>query len=174
MLSRVAENLFWLSRYVERAENAARLLDDAFHLELDAAWLDDGETAGAVGSVLDILACRDAFGQAQGANPDTVLRFLTFDRQNSQSILAMIARARENARATQEALSSEAWSQVNRLYLYLSGPRRAAPSGEPVPLLREHQAGLRPLRWPRGQHPAADGGVALPRGGPLPGVRGPD
>jgi uncharacterized alpha-E superfamily protein len=125
MLSRVAENLYWLSRYVERAESLARMLDDAFHLELDAADLTGDTTGrGPVDGVLTILACRTAFESTHGpGNRDTVLRFLTFDRQNNQSILAVIARARENARGTQETLSSEAWSQVNRLYLYLSGPR---------------------------------------------------
>jgi len=62
MLSRVAENLYWIGRYVERAENVARLLDDGFQFELDAAGLvgEAGER-GPVGSVLNILSCRDAF-----------------------------------------------------------------------------------------------------------------
>ena len=74
MLSRVAENLYWISRYVERAENVARLLDVGFHLELDAAGLDgdgleiDPDGPGAdpapIASVLSILACRDAFEHA--------------------------------------------------------------------------------------------------------------
>jgi uncharacterized alpha-E superfamily protein len=125
MLSRVAENLYWIGRYVERAENLARMLDDAFHLELDAA-----DIVGAQGerppveSVLTILACRGEFDRAGvGASRTAVLRYLTFDRQHSHSILSMIARARENARGTQETLSSESWSHINRLYLYLSGPR---------------------------------------------------
>jgi uncharacterized alpha-E superfamily protein len=133
MLSRVAENLYWISRYVERVENVARLLDVGFHLELDAASV--AHPAGDLGpteSVLAILACRDAFEKAHGddaaggsaeAHREAVLTFLTFDRQNSHSIVAMLARARENARATQETLSGEAWSQVNRLYLYLNSPR---------------------------------------------------
>lgn len=123
MLSRVAENLYWMGRYVERAENLARMLDDAFHLELDAAELVGGDR-GPVESVLTILACRDDFERSgTGATPTAILRYLTFDRQHGHSILSMIARARENARGTQETLSSEAWSQINRLYLYLSGPR---------------------------------------------------
>jgi uncharacterized alpha-E superfamily protein len=125
MLSRVAENLYWMGRYIERAENLARLLDDAFHLELDTAVLGgpDGEQ-GPVERVLTILSCRDEFGQSgAGTSRNAVLRYLTFDRRHAHSILSMIARARENARGTQETLSSEAWGQVNRLYLYLSGPR---------------------------------------------------
>jgi uncharacterized alpha-E superfamily protein len=127
MLSRVAENLYWISRYVERAENVSRLLDVGFHLELDATALSaETGTLGPIESVLTILACRDAFERAHGPSDkhrDAVLRFLTFERQNSHSILSMLAKARENARATQETLSGEAWSQVNKLYLYLCSRR---------------------------------------------------
>lgn len=127
MLSRVAENLYWMSRYVERVENVARLLDDGFHLELDSAGLvgEDGGR-GTLDSVLTILSCRDSFAKAGGDDRQAALRFLTFDRTSSHSLLAMVARARENARGTQESLSAEAWSQINRLHLYLSGPRAAS------------------------------------------------
>ncbi len=137
MLSRVAENLYWISRYVERAENVARLLDVGFHLELDASGL-SGDASGQrpIESVLTILACREAFEKAHGPghkDREAVLRFLTFDRDNRHSILAMLARARENARGTQETLSAETWSQINKLHLYLASPRaerrfRASPS----------------------------------------------
>src|SRR5262245_15639574 len=123
MLSRVAENLYWMSRYVERAENVARLLDVAFDLELDAADL-AGDGGGPLEGVLTIMACKDAYEKAHPKDDrEAVLQFLTFDRKNNLSILAMIARARENARGSQEAIGAEAWSQINRLYLYLSGPR---------------------------------------------------
>ena len=123
MLSRVAENLYWISRYIERAENVARLLDVGFHLELDASGL-SGDLGGQspIESVLTILSCREAFERAHGPGPkdrEAVLRFLTFERANPHSILTMTSRARENARGTQETLSAEAWSQVNKLYLYL-------------------------------------------------------
>jgi uncharacterized alpha-E superfamily protein len=141
MLSRVAENLYWISRYVERAENVARLLDVGLFLELDAPGLaaDDG-VDGSVQGVLAIMACRSAFERAHAperaharGDRDAVLRFLTFDRQHRHSIVSMIGRARENARGTQEALSAEAWRQINTLYLYLSSPRalrrfRSSPS----------------------------------------------
>lgn len=127
MLARVAENLYWISRYVERAENVARLLDVGFHLELDAANLAGAGEPAPVEGVLSILACRDAFEGTYGADAlhdrQTVLRFLTFDRAHEHSILSMLARARENARATQETLSAEAWSQINALYLNLGSAR---------------------------------------------------
>ena len=132
MLSRVAENLYWISRYIERAENVARLLDVGFHLELDATDVtrQTGDL-GPIESVLIILACRDSFETAHGgpAGPgekdrEAVLRFLSFDRRHTHSIISMLARARENARTSQETLSGEIWSHVNRFYLYL-GSRRA-------------------------------------------------
>ena len=130
MLSRVAESLYWISRYVERAENVARLLDVGFHLELDAAEVTPGvRSMGPIESVLTILACRDPFERAHGAAAsagsvekarESVLRFLTFDRGNSHSIVSMLGRARENARASQETLSGEIWSHLNTLYLFLT------------------------------------------------------
>jgi len=135
MLSRVAESLFWMAHYVERAENVARLLDAGFQFQLDAA----GAAAGPLDDILTILACRAdyrrtrpaaasrptaaATAEAPAAAGRSVLHFLTFDRHGSHSVLSMVALARENARSTQEVLSADAWSQVNRLHLYLSGPR---------------------------------------------------
>jgi uncharacterized alpha-E superfamily protein len=127
MLSRVAENLYWMSRNIERAENVARLLGVGFDLELDSAGLArNGQPDGPLERVLTILASRDAYERAHGPaerNRDAMLRFLTFEGKHSQSIIGMIARARENARGIQESISAEAWSHVNRLYLYLLGPK---------------------------------------------------
>src|SRR5262245_12493630 len=112
MLSRVAENVYWMSRYVERAENVARLLDAGFFHDLDAVGL-GGEGRGPIDSILAILACRDDFErQHVTGDRDAVLRFLTFERHSPHSMLGLISRARENARGTQEALSAEAWSQL--------------------------------------------------------------
>jgi uncharacterized alpha-E superfamily protein len=127
MLSRVAENLFWMSRYLERAENVARLLDVGLYLELDSPKLTVENGSAPVEIALKILACSDAFRSAHAAaDRNAVLGFLTFDRTNPQSILSMIALARENARGTQESLGVDAWIEVNRLYLYLSGRRAQA------------------------------------------------
>jgi len=127
MLSRVAENLYWLGRYFERTENLSRLLDNAFQLELDAGLpMDDGD--GPLDNLLDILACRADFskygepGVTLGRN--ALLGWLTLERKSPHSILSMIRYARENARGTQEALSAEAWNQINRLYLQLNHPQQ--------------------------------------------------
>jgi uncharacterized alpha-E superfamily protein len=127
MLSRVAENLFWLSRYLERAENVARLLDVGLYLELDSPRLTVEDGSAPVEIALKILACSDAFASIHpAADRSAVLGFLTFDRRNPQSILSMVALARENARGTQESLGLDAWSEVNRLYLYLCSRRAQA------------------------------------------------
>jgi uncharacterized alpha-E superfamily protein len=125
MLSRVAENLYWMGRYVERAESIARLLDAAFYLELDAAgFAREEDGSGPVEGVLSILGCRAAFeAEHADSDRDVMLRYLTFERKNPRSILSMIGRARENARGTQEAISAEVWSELNRFYLYLGGPK---------------------------------------------------
>jgi uncharacterized alpha-E superfamily protein len=118
MLSRVAENLYWISRYVERAEAAARLLDDAYHRELDAGVIGNGTAARPLASVGRLLGCANG-----PPGREALLDCLTFDPSGPYSIRSMIARARENARGSQETLSAEAWSQLNQLHLYLAGPR---------------------------------------------------
>ncbi len=135
MLSRVAENLYWISRYVERAEGLSRLMEDAFCMELEAdTHVND---LGPLDNVLQMLSAHKSFqrfesreelsllgsGYSMGEQRERVLRFLTFDRTSGVSIRETVARARENARGTQEAVSGEAWSQLNKLYLYLNHPR---------------------------------------------------
>jgi uncharacterized alpha-E superfamily protein len=135
MLSRVAENLYWISRYVERAEGLARLLEDAHSMELEGAAR---EGTGPLDNVLLMLNTRDAFGRSweatgpisDGPRPaseqrDAILRFLTFDSAGG-SIRGTVALARENARGTQEAVTGEAWSQLNKLHLFLSSSRAHA------------------------------------------------
>jgi uncharacterized alpha-E superfamily protein len=134
MLSRVAENLYWISRYVERAEGLARLLEDAFSMELEATARASG--TGPLDNVLLMLTARKAYerakrtptggGTATAADTrDAVLRFMTFDRGGGVSIRETVARARESARGTQEAISGEAWSQLNKLHLFLGSERAA-------------------------------------------------
>src|SRR5262245_6943610 len=98
MLSRVAENLYWIGRYVERAENVARLLIDAFQLGLEAGGLaDDGPRP--LDGVLAILNCGPAFRERAagpaGESTEALLRFLTLERTGSTSILDVVDRARE-------------------------------------------------------------------------------
>lgn len=115
MLSRVAENLYWMSRYVERAENTARLISVNSNLLLD---LPKGIAPGWA-PLIDIMGLRGDFG-SRIKEPDErqVLKFLIADRGNSGSILSSLHYARENCRTVRDILPREIWEQLNELYLY--------------------------------------------------------
>jgi len=130
MLSRVAENLYWLGRYVERVETLVRLLELALQLELDSSWQDE-ERERPLTRILDILSCRldfernDASSITGDAGSKALLKWFVLDAENPHAIISMVRWARENARGTQEALSSEAWNHINRLHLMLRHPKMA-------------------------------------------------
>ena len=112
MLSRVAENLYWMSRYLERAEHTARLVDVELELSLDRA-----QRAGAERRrfLLDMLHT-DAPGD-EPLRAAKLIETLIFDRSKPSSMVSSIAAARENLRHVREQCSSEMWEQLNRLYL---------------------------------------------------------
>ena len=116
MLSRVAESLYWIGRYLERAESAARLVDVNLHLTLDSA-MDIGDQWEPL---IDTVGGRELFA-ARYFTPtrDSVMRFLTFDTENPNSIMACVQRARENARSVRDTISSEMWEQTNQFYSFL-------------------------------------------------------
>jgi uncharacterized alpha-E superfamily protein len=111
MLSRVAESLYWMSRYLERAEHTARLIDVHLTLMLDQA----GGDANLRWQRL-LLSLRTP-QPVEEADAYGVTRSLTFDEANTSSIVSCIASARENARLVREQISSEMWEQLNRLFL---------------------------------------------------------
>lgn len=116
LLSRVAESLFWLGRYVERAENTARLLDVTYHGRLEpqaAEMVGARNTWHALVATLGLeVAYTELYGPAEEA---AVIEFLTVSRHPS-SIRSSLAAARENARGVRDYLSSEIWVAINRLY----------------------------------------------------------
>jgi uncharacterized alpha-E superfamily protein len=114
MLSRVAESIYWMGRYVERAENVARFIDVNFQLMLDAAWGQDQQWQPLVNTTGDHEAFAERYGSA---TQEKVIRFLTFDTENPNSILSCLRAARENARTVREIISSEMWLQLNTFYL---------------------------------------------------------
>jgi len=126
MLSRVAENMLWMSRYVERAENTARIIDVNFRLMLDAGV--SGNHSAAWDPLIDLAPqTRVLFDSIYPlVTPDTVLRFMTFETRNPNSIVSAIQYARENAKAIRNSISSEMWEQINSLYLTLAGPAAQA------------------------------------------------
>lgn len=120
MLSRVAENTFWLSRYLERAIAVVRLIDVLGHLELDAGDLDD--RYGEFWTPLLDPQRPDSFVAADAPLPQApqdVRHHLVFDVNNPNSAVACIARARSAAREVRESISSEMWERLNSLYLSL-------------------------------------------------------
>lgn len=120
MLSRAADSLYWMSRYLERAEHSARLIN--VHLNTMV-----GQAPGAAERywqrLFDALhadAPTDEAGRIHIADPYMAIRSLTFDRDNANSLVACVSAARENARQIREQLSSEMWEQINRIYLNLN------------------------------------------------------
>jgi uncharacterized alpha-E superfamily protein len=117
MLSRVADSIHWMSRYIERAGNVARFLDVNFRLMLD---LPAGMSV-QWDALIKITGDYDSFAsRCQTATRDNVIHFLTFDLENPNSILSCVRTARENARSVREILSSDMWEQVNKVYLATS------------------------------------------------------
>ena len=113
MLSRAAESIYWMNRYVERAENVARFIGVNLTLMLDSSsreqqWWPLVNTTGDH---------EDFEKRYKFATEENVLRFLTFDRDNPNSIISCLRAARENARSVREIISSEMWLQLNTFYL---------------------------------------------------------
>lgn len=124
MLARHAENLFWAGRYLERAEQTARMVDVTYHslLETPPAEADD-----AWRQLLDVLHLPSAFVAMPTATDDTpsattVTRFMVSDRDNPGSVVSSIRQARENLRSVREMISTECWEATNSLYLRMQGP----------------------------------------------------
>ncbi|HTD23556.1 MAG TPA: alpha-E domain-containing protein [Terriglobales bacterium] len=116
MLSRVADNLYWMSRYLERAEHTARLIDVDLQLRLDQSAELVTERWQRLLVALQIPAAL-----VGGVDATTLPHTLTFSRSSSFSIVSCIASARENLRHVREQCSSEMWEQLNRLYLKVIG-----------------------------------------------------
>ncbi|MBI3757268.1 MAG: alpha-E domain-containing protein [Deltaproteobacteria bacterium] len=117
MLSRVADNLYWISRYIERAENVARFVDVNLHLMLDLPGGAAEQWEPLVITTGDEAFFAERYGAATREN---VIEFLTFDRANPNAILTCLRIARENARAVRQTISSEMWEQVNTFYLMVT------------------------------------------------------
>ncbi len=116
MLSRAADSIYWMNRYLERAENYARFIDANRNLTLD---LPPG-MAEQWRPLISTTGDQDLFDRLydeQISDREQVLRFLIEDRENPSSIRSCLYRARENARSVREMLSLEIWEQINEIYL---------------------------------------------------------
>ncbi len=114
MLSRVADSVYWVGRYVERAENVARFVDVNLQLMLDSP----DYTGQQWQPLVYISGDHEEFAKRYGAaTQENVLKFLAFDHENPNSIVSCLRAARHNARSIREIISSEMWLQLNKFYL---------------------------------------------------------
>ncbi len=118
MLGRMANNVYWMARYIERAENLARLLATTYHMSLMPAA--SGEDAANWEAPLRLVGGREDFLNRYGeVTPGNVLNYMALDLDNTSSIRSCIRVARENARATRTGLTTEVWEGINQTYIEL-------------------------------------------------------
>ena len=123
MLSRVAHSLYWMARYIERAENIARLVDVNLQLLLDLRDLDEERLAKHWLPIIQSTGDeKDFFKLHPRATGQAVTEFLVFQTNNPNSIAQCICAARENARMVRDQLTLELWEELNRLYLFVRSP----------------------------------------------------
>lgn len=114
MLSRVASSIYWMSRYLERADNVTRFIEVNARLILDMGW--ERETAQWEPLIRASGDEADFNKRYSSCDEKSVINFLTFDTKNPNSILRCVQNARENARTVREIISSEMWETINALY----------------------------------------------------------
>ena len=123
MLSRTADHLFWMARYMERAENTARMLDVNYQTSLLPQSADMSEQGWR--GLLSISELTWSFSKKyQEVTPKNVMDFMVRDETNSSSIIACLHAARENARAVRGALTTEVWETQNQTWLEFSSALR--------------------------------------------------
>ncbi|MFV0253745.1 MAG: alpha-E domain-containing protein [Beutenbergiaceae bacterium] len=136
MLSRIAESLFWIGRYVERADDTARILDAHLQLLLEDPWVEED------------LACRSLLAVMGADSPpdgilvtrQNVLDSLAYDRASPGAIAGSLTSARENARRAREVLSSELWEGLNTTWNALPGRIRQSTPPQFFSWVRERAA----------------------------------
>jgi uncharacterized alpha-E superfamily protein len=142
MLSRVADTIFWMFRYLERAENNARFLDVNFNLVLDLPPGMDEQWEPlviATGGLKHYKTLYDDFHR------NKVIQFIGFDERNPDSIFSCLRNARENARMVRENLTKELWEEINNLYLFISETRGKWHKSDPRDLFTKVKKGCQIL-----------------------------
>jgi uncharacterized alpha-E superfamily protein len=117
MLSRVANSIYWMSRYIERAENIARVIDVVLQIMLDSPSGRTEQWEPLISTTGDLKPFLDKYKKPSREN---VIQFLTFDRENPNSIISCLNAARENARSVREIISEDMWEQLNKYYLMVN------------------------------------------------------
>ena len=124
MLSRVANSLYWMSRYIERADNVARMIDVNLQLLLDFRRLNDEHLARHWIPIVQSTGDEEHFFKLyKEANGQTVTDYFVFERENPNSIVSSIAQARENARMVRDQITIEMWEEINRIHLLVRSDR---------------------------------------------------
>jgi uncharacterized alpha-E superfamily protein len=133
LLSRIAESLFWLGRYVERADDTARVLDAFMHRLLDDPFTDEEAACRTLFAVLGVPVPPEESGPCDAR---AVLDLLGFDAQNPSSVAGAWQAAHDNARGVREVISTEVWECLNATRHALPAQRRAAGRVGPHGYLR--------------------------------------
>lgn len=146
MLGRAANGVYWMARYLERAENTARLIDVGFHLALTRGNRASQEEEWR--SVLSTTGQEHAFfASHQDLSGASVFNFLLRDRENPGSVLQMIEAARTNARVVRTSITNELWEAINESWMglrdLLARPVREANLGEALSAIRRQSALVR-------------------------------
>jgi uncharacterized alpha-E superfamily protein len=127
MLSRVADCVFWMSRYIERAENAARFVDVNLNLTLDLG----GSLANQWDPLIYTTGDHEQFYQRyKVANQKNAVAMLAFDDENPNSIVSCLKYARENARTIREIIAAPVWEELNKFYLLVKAASRNGQGSE--------------------------------------------
>src|SRR6478736_1759053 len=127
MLSRVADCVFWMSRYIERAENAARFVDVNLNLTLDLGGTLANQWDPLIYTTGDHELFYERYGEATQKN---AVAMLTFDEENPNSIVSCLKFARENARTIREIIAGPMWEELNQFYLLVKDAARDGKAAE--------------------------------------------
>ncbi len=138
LLSRVADSVYWMARYIERAENVARFIGVNLNLHLDLPMEPAQQWQPLIDTSGDTIEFKKRYGEATQAS---VIEFLAYDAANSNSITSCMRSARENARSVRETISSDMWTQVNSMYLHMQEHRHMPDPGQLTEIFRAIRLG---------------------------------
>jgi uncharacterized alpha-E superfamily protein len=138
LLSRVADSVYWIARYIERAENVARFIGVNLNLQLDLPLAPSQQWQPLIDTSGDTAVFKERFGLATQAK---VIEYLAYDLENPNSIASCLRYARENARSVRETISSEMWAQVNGMYLQIQTQRSLPEPERMLDVFREIRMG---------------------------------
>jgi uncharacterized alpha-E superfamily protein len=138
LLSRVADSVYWMARYIERAENIARYIGVNLNLQIDLPLAPAHQWQPLIDTSGDAAVFKERFGVATQTR---VIQYLAYDAENPNSIASCLRFARENARSVRETISSEMWAQVNSMHLRIQAQRSLPEPERMLDAFREIRLG---------------------------------